>query len=165
MSKRLIYSLIIFVGIVLILTVSVLATLMMKKAQDDNTVSDLVTIESNLKDIGDFSQIEESQIKVDHVTINGSGEYLYLKNGLIKASPLLCNYNTNYLMRVTILRGDKQLYRSGLIPSGKAVSDLPLSEKLSAGNHDVKMVYEFYANINEKISTKVDVSTKIVVEK
>ena len=163
MSKRLFYILAILFGAVLVATISVIVTLMITQTPDNDTISDVFTIESDIKDIGDYSRPEQSrQDSFDYVTVNGS-EKLRVKNNLVSASPLLCNYNNNFLIRITIMSGDKQLYRSGLIPSGKGVSDIKLSETFPDGEYDVKIIYEFFRNINETVPSKVEVEAKLVI--
>jgi len=125
---------------------------------------DYLYIDPNARDIDEsvLAIDDTSGGQISYVTISGS-EYLFIEDGLLKASPLLCNKNKGILMQIAFEYNGQVFFKTGLIPSKKGVADIELPKHFQPGIYDIKLKYEFYAGINEKITSTIEVNVKLVV--
>ena len=122
-------------------------------------------IDPNARDIDEsaFEIKDTTSGQYNYITISGS-EHLFIEDGLLRASPLLCNTNKNYLMQIAFEYKGQQFYKTGLLPSKKGIADIALPKHFQPGIYDIILTYEFYTAINQKASSSIQVNAKLVVK-
>lgn len=129
---------------------SVMSDLANNMSVNDNT-NNRLTLDTNLQDYnGSF--VPDSQS--GSIAIPGF-EKLRLKPNITKQSPGFFNPKANSCYFVIELRlsDDTLLYKSGLIPPGKAVYNIDMTQSLEAGSYQATVTYKCYsANTFEEMN-------------
>ena len=155
------------IALILVVVTAVTTVLIMQSTQNssEDESDNGFYIDPNVRDINE-STIEINDNfggHLDYVTISGS-EYLFIENGILLASPLLCNTNNRFLIQIAFEYEGQQIYKTGLIPSKKAIADIDFPKQFKPGTYDIKLTYEFFTAINQKSSSTVKVNVKLVVK-
>ncbi|HBL83667.1 MAG: hypothetical protein A2Y17_08995 [Clostridiales bacterium GWF2_38_85] len=161
-KAKLLYVVITILLMSITASAAVFITLEVTKNDDVNSE---IYIDPNAKDIIETSEnVSETSEGYKFIKINGN-EKLYIADNKIKSSTLLCNYNSDYLIRISVCLDNSDLmYQSGLIPSDKGISDVPLLKKLAKGEYKAHIEYEFYTSLGTKSITELDIQVMLIVE-
>ncbi|MDA3973670.1 hypothetical protein PF023_06405 [Enterococcus thailandicus] len=123
-------------------------------------ISGLPDVEQNLEKMTDEEMLKfmQSEVDKDNFNINLKHEITVSKENNI-AQIAVKNKPTNaYSIQVEYLLkdGNKQIYKSGLIPANRQLMEAKLTENLSEGSHEVMIVYTIFDDEKEINQSTID---------
>lgn len=129
----------------IVLLACVVLLLLLRGCEPDRGEGGKLSVDKNAVDIGDGRPRGETP-DIDSISIPGF-ERMIVPSGRTTVPCDIFNPEKNrcYFVAVIALANGTELYRSGLIPPGKAIYSISLSEPLSAGEYDATLTYECYA--------------------
>lgn len=127
---------------------------------ESKVVSGLPELETNLEVMTDDEMLKfmQSEVDKDKVNINLKHEISVSKETNI-AQLAVKNKPTNaYNVQVEYIlkEGNKRVYKSGLIPANRQLMEAKLTEKLSEGTHDMRIIYTIFDDEKEINQSTID---------
>ncbi|ASZ07662.1 hypothetical protein [Enterococcus thailandicus] len=115
---------------------------------EPRVISGLPELETGLEVMSDEQMLKfmQSEVDKDKININLKHEISVSKETNV-AQLAVKNKPTNaYSIQVEYLlkEGNEQLYKSGLIPTNRQLSEVKLKKSLSEGSHEVMIIYTIF---------------------
>ncbi|MBO0480987.1 hypothetical protein [Candidatus Enterococcus courvalinii] len=127
---------------------------------EPKVVSGLPELESDLEVMTDEQMLKfmQSEIDKDKVNINLKHEIAVSKETNVAQFEIKNKPTNAYNIQVQYLlkKGNKQIYKSGLIPPNRQLMEAKLEKELLEGSYDISIVYTVFDNEKEINQATID---------